>query len=156
MVLVRALVENGAYCWWASANAEAEAAWLERRESEEMRKRCRRQFQWTTILGQLESVEADLHRDTMIAYEASIEMGAHPNPSGVFGSIVSPRLLGDSGFEVASRILDPGSPAQKYALQKCAEAALIANRFFGLVWPDYFVSSGLSRRVRDLTGIVRT
>jgi hypothetical protein len=84
--LVRAALESACYAFLVTKDARLLTVWINREKSDRERAACRRAFtsavkETSTRLRSIQVEMADYVRDL---YEASITLGAHPNPLSVF------------------------------------------------------------------------
>jgi hypothetical protein len=75
----RGCLENALYGFWVHSHPEKLNVWTKRHESAEAKKQVREQFQIGPMVRELALVEQSLANQFQIAYDTTIDFGAHPN-----------------------------------------------------------------------------
>ena len=75
----RGTLEAALYGWWVNKRPELKTIWSNRDESEHAKKLVRDSFKVADIRAALKADQPAFANQFGVAYEATIDMGAHPN-----------------------------------------------------------------------------
>jgi len=141
----RACIEDALYAFFLFRNPQLKKVWAARHESEEAKKRVRKEFtvirMKETLITYLEKVGKQIE----LVYETTIDMGAHPNVMKVFAN-----LSEHPGKKPEWQYINLADVDVAIALRSVAMSGLAALNTFKLVWPLTFSSTSGSDLVQDI------
>jgi hypothetical protein len=150
--VLRNCLEAGLYALHVFRKPEDAQLWLDRDQSEESRKRMREAFKIGTLLEEVGATDTSLGDSVRQLYQATIEMGAHPNPRGV---ISMAEWVHDKDGVTYNGVYLTNSPALIGAsLTTLAKVALVTLRLFRNVHPQRFDIVGATSDVDRLWRLV--
>jgi len=145
-LLGRSCIEYSLYAFHISSTQEAGTIWLQRHESEEIRKQCRREFTHKNVLATLQSVDSDLAELVADKYEQSIDFGGHPNERAVTSALQF--IETDKGINLKQLYLVGDSPSLDHGLQNIADVGLAGLYILRRIWPERFNILGITEKLK--------
>ncbi len=141
----RGILEASIYGWWVNSRPELKAVWSNRDESEETKRLVKNSFKIGDIMRALGAHSAPLENQFRLAYEFTIEMGAHPNSGAFWSNLTKPLddLDGDSIF----LYLNQEPIVQKFAVLSAAFSAVTGLLLFLDAHRSAFGATDLPQRI---------
>jgi len=148
-MVLRGCLEASLYGFFIAKRTEAKQIWLDRHEGEEALKVMKNVFQIRPIFEFLERTDDKLHCAIRELYERTIDLGAHPNPSGVLGTM----KVKEDGDLVNFHVdyLTNDSAQQHLSLKTTAQVGIGALMLFRYVYPERFEIVGLYEEIKQLS-----
>lgn len=128
----------GVYFWRNEGDWEL---WCSREDSETHRKAVRKKFKVDAIFGAARSAdtrEADIARTL---YDRCIDLGAHPNPLAVLGSVTFEET--PEALHVDSSYLSAQTEGYELAMRSTAQVGVCSWSLLGQVFKERFQTRGL-------------
>lgn len=122
----RGVLEASIYGWWVNKRPELKKIWSNRDESEEAKKLVKNSFKIGDIRAALKAEQPAFEHQFGTAYEATIDMGAHPNAAALWTNMTDQDEHGESTYQY----INLESPAQTTAVQAAAFSGLTALTLF--------------------------
>lgn len=140
--LMRCCLESAIYAFHVWKDPKAGEIWLHRMKN---KKEARKEFQYRSIVEELETANPNVCRVVRDLYERAIDGGAHPNVYAVMSNVkIADR--GDS-YDWSLSYLNAGSIAHEMAMKMTAASGLAALLVHELIWHQKFTESGLSAEI---------
>lgn len=147
-MLLRGSLEYALYCLHADRSPRATELWLRRMESADARRAARKEFTTKRLWQTLEAIDARKCEIVKIAYEETIEYGAHPS----IGALATTLKVTDRGDATilthACLAADPLSRVSCFTMT--ANIGLYDLLVLEATYPRQFQELGLSRKFAAL------
>lgn len=131
-MLLRGCLENALYAWHVSTNSELKDIWLARNENKKAYNLVREKFAIGAILRSIAERNEQLGRSVSVAYNDTIDEGAHPNVRTFLKNAAQRNSEGVLLLSVGT--LDPDQV--DYILEKSIAIGLIVFEIFKLTYPN--------------------
>lgn len=122
--------------------------WMGRHNDDASKERCKREFTIKNVhqthLGRDAEVAAIFHR----LYEATIDLGAHPNPRSILGVLTETETPDGSQYNMA--ILTTDQRIIVSTLERVVDVGIGVLKTFQLVFPQEFAAAGLAATIDRL------
>jgi hypothetical protein len=106
----------------------------------------RRDFRAKVLLDGVRALSNAVGKRVKNLYEFTIDMGAHPNETEIFGRTAF--VTGTNGLtELQTRYLNPNTPAFAATLKTSSQTGVCVLECFQLVFRERFAIVGLDRRI---------
>ncbi|MFZ2493513.1 MAG: hypothetical protein WA208_18700 [Thermoanaerobaculia bacterium] len=145
LAAARSCVEDALYGFFIHRHPELMKVWASRHESDEAKSAVRKNFKYAPMLEDLRKYLQKVGDQVDVAYQATIDLGAHPNVLKLFMNLKADPSGGYEWQYVNLDKLDVGM-----ALRGVAFAALAALNTFKEVWPITFGSTAAGRTLQDI------
>ena len=144
-IIMRNCIESCLYAFHADTKSEAALVWINRNDSESAKKDSKREFQFSTVLSTLETVDSKQAAIVEVLYDRLIDFGGHPNAY----SILTNLKLAIDPNKVDFKLLytNAGSESQNLALKTLGQVGLTCLYIFKRIWKERFDITGLSDRI---------
>lgn len=133
-VVDRACLESALYGFLVFSDEDAFETWLDRPNGPSARAKMKRRFSARKAIESLRKTAPRLGAKAEKLYEATIELGAHPNPFGVLSAAEIDHSSAGVRFDTVYLADDPD--LLRAALRTCAQAGLIALDVSCRIFPD--------------------
>jgi hypothetical protein len=151
---LRVCLESALYAFNIHHEPALAKVWVDRHNSDEKRKECKRKFSPQAILKLLTTENRRLAMAIARDYEGCIDFGAHPNERSVFPNL---RITGHQGRqEMQLALLNPSRAFLEGSMLVCARAALSAIKIYELVCPDEWRSANATEKVHTIKATLDT
>jgi hypothetical protein len=146
---LRLSLENALYGFYFFKNPKSLQIWMRRHESDEAKKKVRKEFQISggpnSLLATLKTSDKKLGHAFEILYEHTIDFGAHPNQYGLRQRIRATEL-DENNINLEMNYLVRGdSPASRIAFECAATVGMGVLSVFRLVYIDRFNNLGITQ-----------
>jgi hypothetical protein len=146
--LMRSCLENALYGFYLSRNPASRETWLRRHDSDESKKKVKREFQIRRLLEELRKVDASEAKRADKLYERTIDFGGHPNERAVMQSLKMARQEDRIEFQVPYLIGD--TKALQLSLRTTAQVGVCVLGIFRLVFEERFDLLGITELLGEL------
>lgn len=145
-ILLRACLENSLYAFYMDQNPALTKIWIDRHESDDHKKRCRKAFTVNNLFTTLDEKSPDIAAETKKLYEETIDWGGHPNERSLFINLDNKQDNSGVNFNV----LNPDETFLKSSL--CAILLTVSTIFkiFTLVFQDEFKQPNIKIKIDNL------
>lgn len=147
-MVLRGCLENALYALYLKRHPEDQKTWIRRHNDEKSKKKVQREFAIRKILNYLQSEHNSLYLRTNELYEKTIDLGAHPNPKGLF-SMLRKSGNGENVF-FESIYLSEHSPPLQACLKSCSQIGVCSLMMFRRIYKERFDLLELSSLLDDL------
>jgi hypothetical protein len=130
--LLRLSIESALYAHFLWKHPEHKDAWLDR--DEESRKRVRQIFVFKELMDELEKSSTGVHANIKLAYEFTIDYGAHPNVDGVYYSLRKYEDPTTGNIHFFREILTNDQARVQNCISNIAFIGLAVLRTLQLIW----------------------
>ncbi|RQP98879.1 hypothetical protein [Burkholderia stagnalis] len=145
-VLMRSCLEYALYAVHFHRHPESFEVWARRGEGEPQRKAVRRAFRPHEMLDGVVALHNAIGARAKHLYEFSIDMGAHPNETGIFGRLRLEQRP-DGERELQTRYLHPGDVAIRATLKAAAQVGVCTLECFWLIYRERFDIMGIKEAI---------
>jgi hypothetical protein len=150
---LRLSLENALYGFYFFKNPKSLQTWMRRHESEETKKKVRKEFQIrggpSAMLNTLKSSNKNMGDAFEILYEHSIDFGAHPNQYGLQQRTTATKLEGENINIQMSYLVRGDSPSARIAVDCAVNVGIGVLSVFRLIYPDRFDASGAAQKMNE-------
>jgi len=147
-MLMRGCLESSMYALYLNKKPEAMKVWVARNDSEEAKKLCRSEFQWSKVLACLQAIDAATGERVARAYNKTIDFGAHPNIASVVA--MSSVSKGKDGMRIEQAYLTEDPETIRGAMKSAAQVGVCALLVLRHVFSERFDLLGLTAKLPDL------
>lgn len=147
--VLRSCLEAALYGFFVANRSKAQDIWLKRDDSPKDRLKMRQTFSNKAVLGVLKQKDTHLYTPVKELYERTIDLGAHPNPTGILGGVQMHK--NDTGVKIETHYLTDNSDHINLALKTTAQVGISVLRVFQHVIPHRFEIMGLNDRIATLS-----
>jgi len=133
-MVFRGCLEDALYGFFLFHHRELRSVWMARQDSEETKKKVRKEFAIGTMRGFLTEKNPAVGEQFGIAYETTIDFGAHPNTLAFTSHLAQIPESTDQTWQYIN--LTPVDQAMAFRIG--AMAGLNALDMFALLFPDQF------------------
>lgn len=147
-MVTRGCVEDAIYAFFLYHHPELKGVWSARQTSPEAKKKVRDEFTIGRMKKFLNEKNAALAEQFALVYDATIDLGAHPNALGTYSHLIE---LDSGSFEW--QYINTTRVDQTFALRMVAKSGIFALNIFQELFPVNFASTGASdqlTRAHDL------
>lgn len=144
----RGILEASIYGWWVNERPELKKIWSNRDESEAAKNLVKNSFKIGDIRKALKAKTPAFENQFGIAYERTIDMGAHPNAAALWTNMTDPDENGESTY----LYINQERPAQPVAVLTSAFSAVTGLVLFLDAFRDALIATAFPQRISDLTG----
>ncbi|MBM5571307.1 MULTISPECIES: hypothetical protein [Deefgea] len=139
--LLRSCLENALYGLYLARNPDSRQTWLCRHDSEDSKKKVKKEFQIKALIEL--AIEVDAHEGdvTKILYDRTIDFGAHPNERALMQTLQIEDDAENIHFKVS--YLDDDSDTLKQTLRFAAQVGICALSLFYTVYAESFQHFGV-------------
>jgi dsDNA-binding SOS-regulon protein len=150
--LLRLVLENTLYGYYFSKKPASREIWLNRHESEELKRKVREEFKIRNLLNVLKDSDPDLGKAIEILYERVIDYGAHPNERALTHNL---KLTSDEEkHEFLVIYLSNDSDSLRLALRTAAQTGTGTLAAFRLIYKERFDLLGLTDILKQLRKVL--
>jgi len=151
---LRLSLENALYGIYFFKNPKSLQIWMRRHESDEAKKKVRKEFQISggpsSLMETLKTSDKNLGGAFKILYEHTIDFGAHPNQYGLRQRTRATKV-DENNINLEMNYLVRGdSPASKIAFDCAASVGMAVLSVFRLVYIDRFNNLGITQNMEVL------
>jgi hypothetical protein len=129
---------------------ELKSIWSNRDESEDAKNLVKNSFKIGDIRAALKAAQPAFEHQFGVAYERTIDMGAHPNAAALWTNMTDPDANGESTY----LYINNEQPAQPVAVLAAAFCAVTALTLFLDAFADALRPTPIPARVLNLTSRV--
>jgi len=147
--VLRSCLEAALYGLFVAKRPKAQDIWIKRDDSPKDQRRMRRTFTIGAVFGVLKLEDKSLYPPIKDLYERTIDFGAHPNPTGILGSVQM--HTDETGVKIETHYLTDNSDHINLALKTTAQVGVGALGVFRNTIPHRFEIMGLNDRISKLS-----
>lgn len=147
-MVLRGCLESALYGFFIAKDVAAKKIWMDRHESEQTLRFMKNTFQIRSIFSLLRKTDEKVCDAIQELYDRTIDFGAHPNPSGVLGTLEVKENGHDINFQM--NYLTNDTVQLRLALQTTAQVGVGALMLFRYVYPERFAITGLYDELKQL------
>jgi len=147
-MVLRGSLECALYGLYVARKAAVREVWLRRDESEEAKRKVRREFKVGNLFEVLDTDDHKLREIAGTLYERTIDYGGHPNEQAFF-SVMKQQSLG-SKINFKSAYMIGNEPAHHLCLKSSAQIGTCVLSIFRLVFRERFDILGISDELEVL------
>jgi hypothetical protein len=126
----RGVLEAALYGWYVTFKPELKAVWSARHQDEESKKLVKKSFKIVDMRDALRAVSVDIENQFSVAYDHTIDLGAHPNSLVMVTNLTGEDLDGNQTFQYVNL----ESEARNLAVQTAAHSGITALLMFCLAF----------------------
>jgi hypothetical protein len=138
-MVTRGCVEDAIYAFFLYHHTELKGVWSARQASSDAKKKVRAEFTIVRMKRFLAKKNTALAEQFEIVYDATIDLGAHPNALGAYSHLIA---LESGDFEW--QYINTTRVDRTFALRVAAMGGVFALNIFRELFPVNFVSTGAS------------
>lgn len=133
----RGVLEAALYGWYVTVKPELKTVWSARHQNEESRKLVKRSFKIIDMRDALRAVSADIENQFSVAYDHTIDLGAHPNSLVMVTNLTDEDADGSRTFQY----INLEREARNLAVQTAAHSGITALLMFSLAFRNQLGAS---------------
>lgn len=148
--LLRVSIESALYAHFLWRHPEYKDVWLDRMDNEESRTRVRQIFLVSRLMEELQSSNDRVHNNLKLAYDFTIDYGAHPNVEGVYYSVRKSEDPRTGNITIFRAILTNDRERVQNCISNIAFIGLSVLRTLQLIWQTRIQIMGFDRELNRI------